>query len=84
MQTNEWQLKKAKNQLNQLIKQAGTGNPQFITQHGKPVVVVLSLKAYEKLNQTTDKLSSVLLAPEIGGEDLDFSRVKDTSRDISL
>ena len=70
--------------MNLLIKQAGSGNPQFITKHGKPVVVVLSLKAYEKLNRPADKLSTVLLAPEIGGEDLDFSRVKDTNKDIKL
>ncbi|MEK8015238.1 MAG: type II toxin-antitoxin system Phd/YefM family antitoxin [Candidatus Parabeggiatoa sp.] len=80
----KWQIKKAKNQFNLLIKQAGAGNPQFITRHGKPVVVVLSFPTYEKLNRSADKLSSVLLAPEIGGDDLDFSRDQDSGRDIKL
>ena len=83
MQT-EWQLKEAKNQFDRLIKQAGTGNPQLITRHSKPIVVVLSFPKYEKLKRPADKLSAALLAPEIGGEDLDFSRDQDTIRDIRL
>ena len=84
MQT-EWQLQEAKNKLSQLIKLAGRGNPQVITVHGKAAAVLLSAEAYEKLTcLPAGSLSSVLLAPDIGGEDLDFSHDPDTGRDIAL
>ncbi|HHW77877.1 MAG TPA: type II toxin-antitoxin system prevent-host-death family antitoxin [Xanthomonadaceae bacterium] len=84
MQT-EWQLQEAKNKLSQLIKLAGCGEPQVITVHGKAAAVILSAAAYEKLTcSPAGSLSSALLAPDIGGEDLDFSRDRDTGREIAL
>jgi antitoxin (DNA-binding transcriptional repressor) of toxin-antitoxin stability system len=62
----EWQLQEAKNKLSQLIKRAGCGEPQVITVHGKAA-------AYEKLTcLPASSLSSALLAPDIGGEYLDY------------
>jgi prevent-host-death family protein len=85
MMQTEWQLQEAKNKLSQLIKLAGRGNPQVITVHGKAAAVLLSAEAYEKLTSPpVGSLSSALLAPDIGGEDLDFSRDRDTGREIAL
>jgi len=80
-----WQLQEAKNKLSQLIKLAGSGKPQIVTVHGKPAAVIVSAEEYKLLTRPPDsKLSSALLAPDIAGEDLDFSRIPDTGRDIDL
>jgi len=84
MQT-EWQLQEAKNNLSQLIKQAAGGEAQVVTVHGRPTAVVVSAEAYAKLSRRRDgKLSSALLRPDIAGEDLDFSRDRDSGRDVEL
>ena len=82
---NEWQLQEAKNNLSKLIKQAATGEAQVVTVHGKPTAVVLSAEEYLRLTQSRrGKLTAALLHPEIGADDLDITRSRDTGRDISL
>ncbi len=81
---NEWQLQEAKNKLSHLVKQASKGEPQYITVHGKPTVVVISAEEYKQLAKPKTKLSEALLAPELASDDLDFEGDKDTGRDIHL
>jgi prevent-host-death family protein len=82
---SEWQLQEAKNKLSQLIKQAAAGDPQVVTVHGKPTAVVVSADEYNRLTRPRrGKLSSALLRPDIAGEDLDFSRSRDTGRNVEL
>jgi prevent-host-death family protein len=84
MQT-EWQLQEAKNNLSQLIKQAASGEAQVVTVHGRPTAVVVSAEDYAKLfRRRGGKLSTALLRPDIAGEDLDFSRDRDTGRNVEL
>lgn len=84
MQT-EWQLQEAKNNLSQLIKQAAAGDAQVVTVHGHPTAVVVSAAEYARLTRRRGgKLSSALLNPDIAGEDLEFSRSRDTGRDVDL
>ncbi len=78
----EWQLQQAKNKLSQVIKQAQQGTPQYITVHGQPVVVVLSVKDYRQLTRSQTKLSEVLSAPDIAGEDLEFEHDEGIARKI--
>ncbi len=81
----EWQLQEAKNNLSQLIKQATGGNAQVVTVHGKPTAVVISAEEYARLTRPRrGKLSAALLRPDIAGEDLDFTRERDTGRDVEL
>lgn len=84
----EWQLQQAKNGFSQLIKEAIGGAPQRVTLHGKPAAVVVSAEEYERLTKrnksSKGKLSVALLKPEIGGEDIDFGRDRDTGRDAAL
>ena len=83
--SSEWQLQEAKNKLSQLIKQATSGDAQVVTVHGKPTAVVLSAEEYARLTRPRrSKLSSALLRPDIGGEDLDLGRSRDTGREIDL
>lgn len=82
---SEWQLQQAKNGFSQLIKEAISGAPQHVTLHGKPAAVVVSAEEYERLTRRTKgKLSTALLRPEIGAEDIDFARDRDTGRDTVL
>lgn len=82
----EWQLQEAKNGLSQLVKEAIAGEPQLVTLHGKPAAVVVSAAEYERLTRCgkKGKLSAALLRPDIAGEDIDFSRDRDTGRDVAL
>ncbi len=82
---SEWQLQEAKNNLSQLIKQAVAGDAQVVTVHGKPTAVVLSSEEYARLTRPKrGKLSSALLRPDIAVDDLDFTRSRDTGREIDL
>lgn len=81
---SEWQLQEAKGNFSQLVKLAVGGDAQTVTVHGKPTVVVVSVEEYARLTRHKGKLSAALLRPELGGEDLDFSRSRDTGRDVEL
>ncbi len=81
---SEWQLQVAKSNLSQLIKRAANGDAQTVTVHGKPTAVVVSAEEYARLTRQRGKLSTALLRPDLAGEDLDFSRSRDTGRDIAL
>ncbi len=80
---SEWQLQEAKNNLSQLIKLASAGDAQLVTVHGKPTAVVLSAEEYARLTRR-GKLSAALLRPDIGADDLDLARSRDTGRDVEL
>ncbi len=81
---SKWQLQEAKGNLSQLIKRAANGDAQTVTVHGKPTAVVVSAEEYARLTRRRGKLSTALLRPDLAGEDLDFSRSRDTGRDIAL
>ncbi len=69
MSSTAWQLQKAKNKFNRLIKLASGGAAQVVTVHGKPAA---------------GKLSRLLLKPGLAGDELKVVRDYDTGRDMSL
>ncbi len=80
-----WQLQDAKNNFSRLIKLATEGEAQVVTVHGKPAAVIVSTREYEKLTRpSAGKLSKLLLCPDLAGDDLEFSRQRDTGRKIAL
>jgi antitoxin Phd len=81
---SEWQLQQAKGNLSQLIKRAARGDAQVVTVHGKPTAVVVSAEEYARLTRRRGKLSAALLRPELVADDLDFSRSRDTGRNVAL
>jgi antitoxin Phd len=81
---SEWQLQEAKANFSQLIKRVACGDAQTVTVHGKPTAVVVSAEEYTRLTRRRNKLSSALLRPDLGAEDLDISRSRDTGRDTEL
>lgn len=80
----EWQLQEAKGNLSQLIKRAAGGDAQVVTVHGKPTAVVISAEEYARLTRRRGRLSAALLQPDLAVEDLDFSRSRDTGRNVEL
>ena len=81
---SKWQLQEAKSNLSQLVKRAANGDVQTVTVHGKATAVVVSAEEYARLTRQRSKLSTALLRPDLAGEDLDFSRSRDTGRNIAL
>ncbi|TCS71777.1 prevent-host-death family protein [Sulfuritortus calidifontis] len=81
---SEWQLQEAKSNFSQLVKRAAGGDAQVVTVHGKPTAVVVSAEAYARLTRRKGKLSDALLHPELGIEDLDLARSRDTGRKFEL
>jgi prevent-host-death family protein len=49
MTTRTWSLQDAKNRFSAVVDAALRGEPQWVTRRGKPVGVVLSAEAYERL-----------------------------------
>lgn len=68
----EWSFQEAKNKFNEVMKAACTGEPQFIIEQGKPIVVVISFEQYEyfqNLDSVKPAFKEMLLAiPQNGDE----------------
>ncbi len=85
-----WQVQEAKARLSELIDRATTEGPQTITRHGKPSAVVVSVMDFEAMKASKPKpdFADYLLnyGPKFDDPDalFDFSRSKDTGRDIDL
>lgn len=80
---DRWQLQEAKNKFSQVVRQAQQGKPQYITVHGKPTAVIVSIEDYQKLNRLQTSLSEALMLPLLEDE-LDLSRDRDIGRDIDF
>lgn len=82
---SEWQLQEAKARLSDLVKQAQHDGPQEITVHGKPVAVVLSRAAFDKLSGNDESLASFIRrSPLFGIDELDLERDRSLTRDTVL
>ena len=76
----DWTLAKAKNKLNEVVRQALTEGPQRILL-GDDAVIVLAEEEYERLAGTRPEFKDFLLdAPTM--DDLDLERASDPMRDI--
>lgn len=64
-----WQLQEAKSQLSEVIETAQGGGPQFITRHGQPRAVLLSIADYEGLTSHKPDFKQWLL----GGPKIDLA-----------
>ena len=46
-----WSLQDAKNKFSTVVDAALAGEPQLVTRHGRPAVVVVAAEAFERLNR---------------------------------
>ncbi len=80
-----WQMQEAKARLSEVVKDAEREGPQEITLHGRPVAVVLSRAQYDRLAGTGDTLVAFMRrSPLYGEEEIEFSRDKSLTREVSL
>jgi antitoxin Phd len=80
-----WSVQDAKNRLSEVVA-AARRQPQTVTKHGKPAVVVIDVTEYERLRNLdrakAPSFTELLLAvPQDGGE---FTRPKVRPRDLDL
>ena len=85
MAHRNWSVQDAKNRFSEVIE-AARRNPQTVTKHGKPAVVVVAADEYERLRQLerakAPSFPELLLAiPQDGGE---FQRRRIRLRDVDL
>lgn len=86
MPGSTWSVQDAKNHFSEVVDAARHGEPQTVTKHGKPTVVVLSADEYARLRQlehvTAPSFAEHLLAmPSDGGE---FERLEGRMRDVDF
>ena len=69
----DWPLYDAKNRFSAVVNAAVAGEPQRVTRHGKPAVVVISVGEYERLRRqeksTAPSFAELLLAMPGNGEE---------------
>ena len=82
----EWALQDAKNKFSALVNAALAGEPQRVTRHGQPAVVVMATEEYERLcrleKSDAPTLGELLL--EIPQDDLEFERLPIPARPLDL
>ena len=76
----QWSLQDARNRFSAVVDAALAGEPQQVTRRGKPAVVVLSVKEYERLcNQPLENsrnfIEHLLAIPKGGDDDFEFERI---------
>lgn len=66
-----WQVQSAKQRFSEVVRAAQAGDPQFITKHGEPVVVVIDIAEYRRDHEVRLPFIDFLLSvPEFGEADL--------------
>ena len=85
MRRSKWSLQDAKNKFSAVVE-AAHSQPQTVTKHGKPAVVIVAADEYERLKKL-EKLNAptfvdMLLA--IPKDDGTFERVKVKPRDVAF
>jgi len=85
MARHNWSVQDAKNRFSEVVE-AARRQPQTVTKHGKPAVVVVAVDEYERLRKLQQlkapSFADMLLAIPRG--DLQFDRLKTTPRDVEF
>lgn len=82
-----WQLQEAKAKFSELFRRARAEGPQYVTRSGREQVVVLPLEQFEEMvlrARQPQSLVEFFQQSPLRGLNLDFTRDKDTGRDIEL
>jgi prevent-host-death family protein len=81
--SGHWTVAGAKARLSEVIERAQT-DPQIITRHGKPSVVVVSAEEWARKSERKGTLAEFLMTSPLRNADLDLDldRVRDQPRDL--
>lgn len=78
-----WQVQEAKTRLSEVIEEANSKGPQFITRHGSERAVILSITDYRSLTAHKPNLRDYLLGgPKV--DSFEVPRARDTGRKVDL
>jgi prevent-host-death family protein len=81
MLQRRWSVQDAKNRFSEVVE-AARREPQIVTKHGKPAVVVVAANEYERLRKLqhlkAPNFAELLLAMPTGGEE--FERLEGRMR----
>jgi prevent-host-death family protein len=77
-----WQMQTAKQKLSELVDEAISSRPQFISRHGRDVAVVMSIDEYRRL--TADDGFKAFLMSGPCFDDLPLERSPDLPREIDF
>ena len=78
------QLQEAKQQFSAVAEKAAGGQPQVVTKHGKPFVVIVSVAAWQEAKPKKRTLLEMLRSCPVDADKLDLRRSKEPPRDIPL
>ena len=81
--SGSWTVADAKARLSEVIERAQT-DPQIITRHGKPSVVIVSAEEWARKTVRTGTLAEFLMTSPLRDADLDLKRVRDQPHDLDL
>jgi antitoxin Phd len=81
-----WSLQDAKNSFSAVVDAAVAGEPQLVTRHGRPAVVIVSADVFDRMRRTertgTHSFADMLLSmPQDDGE---FERADVNPRDVEF
>lgn len=82
-ESDHWTVAGAKARLSEVIERAQS-DPQIITRHGKPSVVMVSAQEWARKTVRKGTLAEFLMASPLRDADLDLDRVRDQARDLDL
>jgi antitoxin Phd len=83
MRSSTWSLQDAKNRFSSVVEAASHGEPQIVTKHGKPAVVVVPAAEYDRLRHL-ERLKAPTFAEHLLAmptDDGEFERLEATLRD---
>lgn len=77
-------LQEAKQQFSAVAARAAGGQPQIVTKHGRPFVVVISVADWEKSRPSGRSLVDLLRSCPVDLTELKLDRSRELSRDLGL
>ena len=81
---NPLQLQEAKQRFSAVAELAARGEPQIVTKHGKPFVVIVSIDEWQKSQVPKRPLLDGLRACPVDLTEHDLTRSTDFPREIGL
>lgn len=79
-----WQLQAAKSHLSEVVKLAIHHEPQHITVHGKPAVVMLAYSDYVRLTQPKPRFAEFMRQSPLVEDDFLLARDDSKTRELDL
>ena len=79
-----WSVADAKARFSEVIDSAQSSGAQIVTKNGREVAVIVSFDHWTKKTARKGSLLEMFQSAPEGFADLDFTRAKDTARDIDL